>query len=179
MYTYVALLRGINVSGQKKIAMVKLRELLLDIGLSNVQTYIQSGNVIFKSSEENNKKLELAIQQAVKEYFGFEVPILVIKTKYLQQIFDDCPFPEEQKVNSYFTLLYNVPDKQLVDIVCEMSYPNEAFVVTNACIYFHSSMGYGKVKCNNNFFEKKLKITSSTRNYKTMAKLLSLSADLK
>jgi uncharacterized protein (DUF1697 family) len=179
MQTYIALLRGINVSGQKKIPMAELRDLLSGIGLENVQTYIQSGNVVFQSSEKSSQKLESNIHEAIKKNFGFEVPVLVITPEHLQQIFDDCPFSEEQKVNSYFTLLYNVPEKPLVADVSKISYPNETFIITDSCVYFYSSTGYGKAKCNNNFFERKLKITATARNYKTMVKLLSLSADLK
>ena len=179
METYIALLRGINVSGQKKIPMAELRELLSKPGLKNVQTYIQSGNVIFQSSEENIQKLELKIHDAIKKHFGFEVPILIKTPKDLQRIFDDCPFPEDQKANSYFTMLYAIPDKILIDEASKASYPNQVFIIRNDCSYFYCSMGYGKAKYSNNFFERKLKVTATARNYKTMVKLLSLSADLK
>lgn len=178
MKTYVALLRGINVSGQKKILMADLRALLVNIGLESVQTYIQSGNVIFQSSEGNIQKLEIKIHNAILETFGFEVPVLVKSPEDLQQVFDDCPFPEAKKTNSYFTLLFNVPNNELVEELTKISYPNEEFVITNECVYFYCSTGYGKAKCSNNFFERKLKITATARNYKTMLKLLSLSADL-
>ncbi|GAA4939496.1 DUF1697 domain-containing protein [Algibacter agarivorans] len=179
MKTYIALLRGVNVSGQKKIPMAELRKLLSKSGLKNVQTYIQSGNVIFQSSAENIQELELEIHVAIKKHFGFEVPILIKTPKDLQRIFDDCPFTENQKANSYFTMLYTIPDKILIDEASKASYLNEVFIITNDCIYFHCSMSYGKAKCSNNFFERKLKVTATARNYKTMVKLLSLSADLK
>ncbi|GAA3617050.1 DUF1697 domain-containing protein [Flavivirga amylovorans] len=178
MQTYIALLRGINVSGQKKIPMAELRELLTNSGLKNVQTYIQSGNVIFKSSEQDIQKLELRIHEAIKAYFGFEVPILIKTPKSLQKVFDDCPFSEEKKTNSYFTLLYTIPDKDLVNEAAKLSYPNEEFVITKDCIYFYCSTGYGKAKYSNNFFERKLKTTSTARNYKTMVKLLELSSNV-
>ena len=177
MTKFIALLRGINVSGQKKIPMVELRELLAKMGLSNVQTYIQSGNVIFQSSESNKAKLALQIHNAIKAHFGFEVPVLVLKPKELKAIFDACPVPEDQKTNSYFMMLYEVPDKILVEEVSNLSYSNETFHIKDTCIYFYSAIGYGKSKFSNNFFERKLKFTATARNYKTMAKLLSLSAD--
>jgi len=176
MNTYMALLRGINVSGQKKIPMADLRGLLTKSGLQNVQTYIQSGNIIFQSSEENVRKLEEKIHGAIKIHFGFEVPILIKTYKQLQQIFDACPFSEEKKINSYFILLYSTPNVKLVDEVSKTSYPNEEFIITNKCIYFYCSTGYGKAKLNNNFFERKLKITSTARNYRTMVKLLAMSS---
>ncbi|OBQ51642.1 hypothetical protein VQ01_15150 [Tamlana sp. s12] len=175
MKTYIALLRGINVSGQKKIPMAELRELLSGSGLENVQTYIQSGNVLFQSSEENLQKLELKIHQAIKSHFGFDVPVLVKTHEDLQCIFDGCPFSEEKKKNSYFTFLYESPQQEVIEVVSELSFPNEEFVITPECIYFYSAIGYGKAKCSNNFFERKLKITATARNYKTMVKLLALS----
>lgn len=177
MNTYIALLRGINVSGQKKIPMADLRELLTKSGLQNVQTYIQSGNVIFESSENHIQKLEEKIHVLIKTHFGFEVPILIKTSKQLLEIFDACPFSEEKKINSYFTLLYSTPNEKLVNEISKTSYPNEEFIIIKNCIYFNSALGYGKAKCNNNFFERKLKITATARNYKTMAKLLSLCAD--
>ncbi|WP_194767347.1 DUF1697 domain-containing protein [Tamlana sp. I1] len=175
MKTYIALLRGINVSGQKKIPMAELRELLSGSGLESVQTYIQSGNVLLQSSEENLQKLELKIHQAIKSHFGFDVPVLVKTPQMLRDIFDSCPFSEEKKQNSYFTFLYAVPNPEIVDELSKTSYPNEEFVITKNCIYFYSSVGYGRAKCSNNFFERKLKTTATARNYKTMVKLLDLS----
>ena len=68
-------------------------------------------------------------------------------------------------------------EKEIVDQVREISYRNEEFSITDDCIYFYSAIGYGKAKMNNNFFERKLKVTATARNYKTMLKLLSLSTE--
>jgi len=179
MKTYIALLRGINVGGHKKISMAELRELLSKVGLKDVQTYIQSGNVVFKSSEGNKEKLKLKIHNAIKKHFGFEVPVLVKTPERLQQIFDECPFPEEKKVNSYFTALYTIPDNNLVEGVSQISYPNEEFVITESCIYYFCSVGYGNAKFNSNFFERKLKTTATARNYRTMVKLIAMSSVIK
>lgn len=179
MKTYVALLRGINVSGHKKVPMAELRDILFKVGFVNVQTYIQSGNVIFRSTEEDIQKLTQIIQKEIKNYFDFEVPVLIKTNDELLNIFNDCPFSQEKRESSYFTLLYWTPDQLLVDNLGELKYPNEEIIILNSCIYFYSSIGYGNTKYNNNFFERKLKVTATARNYKTMLKLLSLSSDLK
>ncbi len=176
MKTYIALLRGINVGGHKKTPMAELRELLSKVGLENVQTYIQSGNVIFQSSEENKEKLESKIHNAIKNHFGFEVPILVKKREELQQIFDDCPFSEEKKSNSYFTMLHHIPREDLVKIASEKVYEGEEYQIIKGCIYFYCEKGYGQAKFNLNFFERKLKTTATARNYKTMVKLIAMSS---
>ncbi|WP_339755919.1 DUF1697 domain-containing protein [uncultured Winogradskyella sp.] len=175
MKTYIALLRGINVGGHKKIPMAELRELLTKSGLENVKTYIQSGNVIFKSNISYKQLLEDLIHNAIKDKFGFTVPVLVRTRDDLEAIFDDCPFSEEKKVNSYFTMLSEIPNKDLVDEASEKTYPNEEYVILKDCIYFFCSIGYGNAKFNLSFFERKLKINATSRNYKTMVKLLSLS----
>lgn len=177
MKTYFALLRGINVSGQKKVPMAELRDLLSGLGFSHVQTYIQSGNVVFGSAEENSQKLAHDIQQEIKSHFGFEVPVLVKTSRQLKEILTQTPFSKEKIEQSYFTLLHQKPDGTLAEDVKLLKYPNEEFYITDECVYFFSSAGYGKAKCNNNFFEQKLKVTATTRNYKTMVKLLSLCSD--
>lgn len=117
----------------------------------------------------------MKIHNAIYSHYGFEVPTLVLSPTELKQIFENSPFPQEKKENSYFTMLFSIPEKELVDELSKMTYPNEEFVITDNCIYFYCSVGYGKAKCNNNFFERKLRVTATARNYKTMLKLLSLS----
>lgn len=177
MNRYLALLRGINVSGQRKVPMSDLRHLLSNAGLQHVETYIQSGNVIFQSEILEQSKLQLVIEEAIRNQFGFEVPVLVKTPTELKQVFDDCPFPKHKKEESYFMMLFSKPEPELVKEVSKLSYSGEEFYVENNCVYFYSSVVYGNAKFNNNFFEKKLNVTATARNYKTMVKLLSLSAE--
>ena len=175
MNTYIALLRGINVGGYKKIPMTELREILTKSGLENVQTYIQSGNVVFQSSQEDTKAIESSIEKSISDYFDFDVPVLVRTRESLKTIFDACPFPEDKKTVSYFMILNQIPDEEAVREATQKTYPNEAYVIDKDCIYFFCANGYGKAKFNLNFFERKLKVSATARNYKTMVKLLSLS----
>jgi uncharacterized protein (DUF1697 family) len=177
MNTYIALLRGINVGGYKKVPMAELRELLTKTGLKNVKTYIQSGNVIFQSSKEDIRTLETEIKKAILDHFGFDVSVLVRTRTQLNTIFDNCPFPEEKKVNSYFAMLSKIPNKDLVKEAYEKIYENEEYVILNDCLYFYCANGYGNAKFNMNHFERKLEIAATSRNYKTMVKLLALSIE--
>jgi len=173
MKTYVALLRGINVGGHKKILMADLRLLLESIGFQNAQTYIQSGNVVFSS--ENNTNLGQKISKAIEGKYGFEVPVLVITPSEIDAVLKGCPFLEEKKQKSYFTLLFDIPKKDLIELVQSMSDLKEEFTITNKCIYFYSE-NYGRTKFNNNFFERKLKVIATARNYRTMVKLMELAS---
>ena len=177
MQTYIALLRGINVGGHKKVPMVQLRELLSNSGLLNVKTYIQSGNVIFQSINEDSKELEKTIQNSILDHFGFKVPVLVRTRTELLTIFNNCPFSDEQKSESYFVMLSDVPDEMLVNEASQKTYPDDDYVILNDCIYLFCAKGYGRAKFNLNYFEKKLNIHATARNYKTMVKLLALSEE--
>ena len=177
MNVFIALLRGINVGGHKKAPMAELRELLENSGLQNVKTYIQSGNVIFKSLEKDKLILEEQIKKAIFNYFEFDMPVIVRTKEELQAIFDTCPFTKDKKENSYFIMLSSSPDMELIENVMELTYENEEFIIINNCIYYYSSIGYGRTKFNMSSFERKLKVFGTSRNYNTMVKLLSLSSE--
>lgn len=177
MKTYIALLRGINVGGHKKVPMAELRDLLTKSGLQNVQTYIQSGNVIFQSSE-NASELETKIQKLIVNHFGFDVSVIVKTNNELQTIFDASPFSNEKKEKSYFIILSKIPESNLVEEVAKLPYENEEVIIKNDCLYFYCSTGYRKTKFNMSSYERKLKVIGTARNYNTMVKLLSLSSEL-
>ena len=178
MKTYIALLRGVNVGGHKKVPMNELRDLFLKLELINVQTYIQTGNVVFQSEKKNIEILKLKIENNINFCFGFDVPVLIITCAELKTIFNECPLPKEKKERSYYMLFYKEPNQDLIEKLDVINSQEEEFYITKNCIYFYSDVGYGRTKYNNNFFEKKLKVTATARNYKTLLKLLSLCKDL-
>ncbi len=175
--TYIALLRGINVSGHKKIPMAELRELLSNIRLHNVRTYIQSGNVVFQSKITDNSKLENVINQAILSHFGFDVPVFVKTHSELQSILDACPFSEEKMESSYFILLNSEPENNDIVEIQKISSDKEEFVIASNCIFIFYAIGAGKAKLGTNWFEKKLKVSMTARNYRTMMKLIDMSAN--
>ncbi|MCF8273646.1 MAG: DUF1697 domain-containing protein [Flavobacteriaceae bacterium] len=179
MKTYIVLLKGINVGGHKKVPMAELRQLLSNSGFENVQTYIQSGNVLLQSSENNLQKIEETIKNAILNYFGFEVSVLVTTRPNLIRVFDDCPFSEEKKKASYFMMLHDTPEEELVKAVSKKTYEGEEYKIIKDCIYFFCANGYGQTKFNVNFFERHLKTFATARNYNTMVKLLSLCSEYK
>tara|TARA_R110000796_G_scaffold250788_4_gene380728 strand:+ start:98747 stop:99292 length:546 start_codon:yes stop_codon:yes gene_type:complete len=181
MKTYILLLRGINVSGQKKVKMADLKKMLEALNFEAIQTYIQSGNVVFKTNENSTDILEKKISKCIFETFEFEVPVLVIKSENFEGLIKNAPFinDEDAKLdNLYFVLLKNKPDAKLVELLASETYPNEQFIITDNCIYLICQRGYGNAKCDNNFFERKLKVQATTRNYKTMIKLMQMSKEV-
>lgn len=174
MKTYIAFLRGINVGGHKKILMADLRLLLEKAGLQNVQTYIQSGNVVFGSKEETN--LASIIAEAIKAKYGFIVPVLVKKASELNEIMSKCPFFDEKREKSYFILLEESPSQENIELTTAFSNLNEEFYIVENCVYIYYALGAGKAKMGINFFERKLKVKATARNYRTMVKLFSMAS---
>ena len=174
MKTYVALIRGINVGGHKKVPMAILRDVLSKAGFQDVKTYIQSGNIVFKSIEKNSKTIERIIQKSIESYFSFLVPVIIKTKEELQFIFDSCHLSDEKKRESYFVLFDDIPDSELVKEVESITFENEEFSIVRDCLYFYSSTGYGRTKFNMNSIEKKLKVNATSRNFKTIVKLLEL-----
>lgn len=172
MQTYIALLRGINVGGHKKLKMADLKLLFEGLGFHDVVTYIQSGNVVFSTWEGTN--ISEKISKEITKKFSWEVPVLVKTADEVAKILKDCPFSETKKAEAYFVLLASQPETIFMKAVCEISCPKEEFVLTPDCVYIYYSQGHGNEKLNNNFFEKKLKVTATTRNYRTLAKLVEL-----
>jgi len=174
MNTYITLLRGINVSGQKSIKMADLRESLEHIGFQNVQTYIQSGNVIFDTDIEGKEKIQDVVHAVILKDFGFNVPTLAVTREAVESILEANPFTGEEENKLYFVLLKSPPEKSLVDQFNEMQFENEDFHITNDCVYLLCKKGYGNSKLSNNLIERKLKVEATTRNLKTMEKLLEM-----
>lgn len=91
MTIFVALLRGINVGGHKRIKMADLKTMLESLGLNRVQTYIQSGNAVFESKEDEGS-LSQRIEQEIQAVFGFDVPVILRTSQELATLIRNCPF---------------------------------------------------------------------------------------
>ena len=166
MPTNISMLRGINVSGQKIIKMEALKNLYASLNFKNVKTYIQSGNVIFECRETSPEILKKKIENKIKEKFGFDVVVFIRTKKELQKIIENNPFKNEDGL--YVTFLTSVPSFVPTEEINKIKSSSEKFVVSGKEIYFFCPNGYGKTKLSNNFFEKKLKVSATTRNWKTV-----------
>jgi len=176
MPTHIALLRGINVSGQKKIKMADLKALLTDAGLEQVQTYLQSGNVVFQSESSGGEAAQL-MESSILKHYGFEVKTVIKTPMELHQLVDDNPFAGEDTKLLYVTFLAETPPADRLEQLQTGDYHPEAFVLKDKITYIFAANGYGRAKLNNNFFEKKLQVAATTRNWKTVNALLEMSRD--
>ncbi|MFC5048174.1 DUF1697 domain-containing protein [Aquimarina hainanensis] len=174
---YVALLRGINVSGQKKIKMIDLTSLLEEIGLSEIQTYIQSGNVIFETNRYKKEEISTVISHEIKKRYGFDVPVLVLDIEELKRIRNANPFQYEEEdlgKKVYVTFLEKKVAAAEETVLRSVAREEEKIVAGERVVYLYIPNGYGKTKLNNAFFEKKLMCNATTRNLRTVEKLIAL-----
>ena len=159
--------------GYKKIKMAHLKSLYESLGFQEVQTYIQSGNVIFQSEEANSSNLEKLIFDKISVDYDFEVPNLILTPQNMEKIINNNPFPEPEK--TYFIFLDQTPAKENIRKLNELDFSPEQYHIKEKVIYLYPPNGYGRAKMNNNFFEQKLKVTATTRNLNTVKKLLEMS----
>lgn len=173
MNIFITLLRGINVSGQKLIKMSELKILFEDLGFTQVTTYIQSGNVVFKSKKRNLNDIEGEIQRGLKSKFNFDVQVFVITSDELENIISNNPFIKKNKEEAklYVTFLSKIPDAEKLDVLSKFNFETEEYRVYRRNIFLHFPNGYGKAKLNNNLIEKKLGLFATTRNWNTMINL--------
>ena len=177
MTTYISILRGINVSGQRLIKMEALRKLYMDSGFQHVQTYIQSGNVIFQYKESDLHHLENKITQMISVTFSFEVPVLVMNINELRSVLENNPYTKDKAKDPAFfhiTFLSAEPAQERLDKIKKEQYYPDEFECSGKAIYLYCPNGYGKTKLTNNFFESKLKVIATARNWKTSLELLNL-----
>jgi len=171
---YISLLRGINVSGQKKIKMVELKSLYESMGFENVVTYIQSGNVIFTSQDKDKLKLANLISGEIRKLFGFDVSVFIRTKNEWEQLIKNNPFLVRQNLDRkrmYVTLFSQILPKIETEILDRAKFDSEEYAVGEKEIYFYCPEGYGRTKLSNNFMESKLRITATTRNWNTVTKL--------
>jgi len=175
--TFVVLLRGINVGGKRKILMGDLRKLLAENGYSEIRTYIQSGNILLESDKEKDtEKIGVHIQKLIETTYGFLVPTIVLSSKALRKAHSNNPFPtpKSETTSLHLTILQSAPDSKLVETIADFDAGADRFIIENQFVYLCCEGKYHKSKLTNNFFEKRLKVSATTRNWRTVGKLLEM-----
>jgi uncharacterized protein (DUF1697 family) len=175
MTTYISMLRAINVGGQKKIAMEALRGLYAGLGFNNVQIYVQSGNVVFDSAEPEAAVLVGQIETQIEQSFGFSVLVFVRSAPYFQRIIAANPFVKAGAdiTKLHVTFLYSPADLNSLSLPAAS---DDQFAPSEQAVYLLCPNGYGKTRLSNDFFERKLKVPATTRNWNTVNALSQLAA---
>jgi len=177
MAKYISILRGINVSGQKKIKMAELREHYEGLGFKDVTSYIQSGNVFFNSDIDDIPTLVSMIETMIEEKYGFTVPIIIRTADDVAKVIATHPHTHvpEEKYNVYIvTFLSDEPTAEACAQIPEIGPGDEQTVIIGREVYTYYPNGSGRTKMTTNYFEKKLGVTATARNWKSVRKLLEL-----
>lgn len=177
MKTYIALLRGINVSGHKIIKMELLRRVLSELDFENIRTYIQSGNIIFESNSSDIAKLEKQIATKIEEHFGFAVPVAIVTPEELLAVINKNPYRKESLSDTtqpYVSFLSEIPKSEFLEVLKAIDFKEDSFISIDKTLYLWYVNSAGNSKLNNAVIESKLKLRSTARNWKTVLKLYEL-----
>jgi uncharacterized protein (DUF1697 family) len=177
--THVALLRGINLGARNKISMADLRALFETLGHDEVATHLQSGNVVFKSAGGKQADLIRAIEKRIKTDLGLDVTVLLRSKAQMAKVRSGNPFAARSKdpTKLHVTFLAETPERARVRDLDPGAGGSDEFRVVGREIYLHYPGGYGRSKLSNAWFEKRLGVTATTRNWRTVTKLAELVSD--
>jgi uncharacterized protein (DUF1697 family) len=197
MASHIALLRGINVGGRNKVPMADLREVVASLGHTGVSTYIQSGNVLFSTAEDDTAKLAAALESAIEDRFGIWSSVVVLSRDELARVLAANPYPDEPNPRMVHVVFLNgSPPRDLLDritaaesaVVAKGSRDTVQLAGQSAgqALFLHTPDGYGTSELAQNVLKilappKKSRpgLAATARNWATATKLLSLSEENK
>ena len=174
MNAYVSLFRGINVGGHNGVRMDALKELHESLGLQEIQTYIQSGNVVFTSDDADVTLIQKDIEHGFAQKFGFQVKVMVRTADEFNVIIENNPFQNQPLKESKWVVAMFLASHPIStareDIQKTYTGPEELHIIGQE-VYIYYPEGIGRSKLTNVFLEKKLKTTGTARNWNTVLRL--------
>jgi len=166
------------MTGHNSIKMVELAALYNDLGLISPETYIQSGNVIFSTGEPvKAKDTAHAIERALNDKYGYDVPVMIRSVTEVKKILSSNPFLGEVNFDDARMAVIFLQDKVTeaqIQKVAHIDYPPDRFEIIGDEIYTFCPNGFGRTKIYTNFFENRMKVTGTARNWKTITTLFNL-----
>lgn len=169
---YISLLRGINVGGHKLIKVADLKAMCEAMGLARVQTFIQSGNVLF-SSDEEEEPLRRRIEQQIQAVFGFDVPVALRTLAQWERIIAACPYPPGEE-GLCVAVVAEAPTPEGIDRLVAHKIEGDELSAAGREVYLLYRQPIHKSKLTTNHLEKKLGVSVTVRNWQTMTKLAAL-----
>ncbi len=166
------------MTGHNSIKMTDLAALYRDLGFSAPETFIQSGNVIFSTEKEMPApEIALTIETAIHNTFGYEIPVMPRTVAEMRKLFSSNPFLSEKNFDPAkmaVIFLHDDLTESQIQKVADVDYPPDKFKIIGNEIYTFCPDGFGKTKLYTNFFENKMKVKGTARNWKTITALLNL-----
>jgi uncharacterized protein (DUF1697 family) len=178
MKKWISFLRGINVGGHAKLSMADLRNIFETLGMKDVQTYIQSGNVLFTAgTSKTGKALSLEIEKALAKKMGIEIIVITLGAEEVKQLLDENPLlnkPGTDADHIHLALFQSDPDPGKTIFPDPAWYAPDCFILHRNAAYVYCPHGYGKTKLTNVFFEKKTGMPATSRSLRTMQKMVQM-----
>jgi uncharacterized protein (DUF1697 family) len=173
-YEYVALLRGINVGGRNKLPMKDLAVMFQKAGCTEVQTFIQSGNVLFNAPAKIARQIPVLVPVEIERKFGHRPPFVMRTAQQFAAVLENNPFPGVDEDHLYVMFLASAPEAARVKTLDPARSAPDTFLVRGTEIYLNLPNGAGETKLTNAYFDSKLATTSTFRNWRTLTKLTQL-----
>jgi len=174
--THIALLRGINVGGRNKLLMKELVSIFSVAGCENVQTYIQSGNVIFDAAPELALEIPRIITESIHQGYGYNIPVVTRAASQLKLIVESNPFlmAGAAEPERHVVVLADLPEAREIAAIDPVRSPPDEIRISGRELYLRCPNGLARTKFTNAYFDSTLSTTSTIRNWRTTLKLLEL-----
>lgn len=174
------MLRGINMTGHNTIKMTRLAEMFRQLGYTDAETYIQSGNIVFSCRNSSIDGVSSEIRKAILSEFSLDIAVITRTPDEMKKIITANPFLEEpgfdpSKMAVIFLELK--PSEEQILKVAGIDYPPDKFRIIGSEIYIYCPNGFGKTKLYTNFFEAKMKVAGTARNWRTVNKLMEMAGN--
>ena len=179
MSLQLALLRGINVGGRSRVPMKELVAAMEEEGFTNLSTYLQTGNILFESDDSDAGILPTRLQELIAGLFGTATPVILRTPEQLARVSSGHPYlaDEDTPAKLHVMFLDLEPDPADVAELDPDRAPGDRFVVDGREIYLHYPNGAGRSKLTTDYFERRLGVTATARNWNTVLKLQSMMAE--
>jgi uncharacterized protein (DUF1697 family) len=179
MHTYIAFLRAVNMAGHNSVKMKDISALFTDIGFSKVETYIQSGNIIFQTATEDD--YSRIIEENILSATGFNITVMIRTPDQLKKLIKSNPFRDPGKFNPGRVAVLFLTSEPGEDVKAKMSdydFSPDKFVISEKNVFIFCPDGFGRSKLSTGFFEKKMGIKCTARNWNTVNAILEIAEKL-
>lgn len=164
------------MGGQRTVKMEDLKEIYASLGFEHPRTYLQSGNIVFDGPDGDATTLERNVSANIGKALGLDVTVIVRTADEFRAVIDSMPFSGRDAEKLYVTFLSEKPVGFPLVKVERAKDSSEECVLRGREIYLFCPNGYGRTKLSNSFFERNLKVSATTRNWRTVNSLASMAS---
>ena len=171
---YVALLRAVNLGAGRQVSMPALRELLEGLGMTDVATYVQSGNVVFTTNQQNREVVAHLLEEAIGAEFGFVIPVILLTGAEMAAVIGACPYRAEadsDPTKIHVTFVDPRPPPETWLAIDPVGFAPDVFAVGEGVVYMHLPEGMGRAKLPVRLAKATSDVVATTRNWRTVVNL--------